>query len=51
MTLLPGIVCLIGLLIWIKFYPLTGEVVKIMKKEVSILHEQKREEYEERRNS
>ncbi len=51
MTLLPGIVCLIGLLIWIKFYPLTGEIVKRMKKEVSILHEQKRNEYEERRNS
>ena len=51
MMLLPGIVCLIGLLIWIKFYPLTGEVVKTMKKEVSILHEQKREEYEERRSS
>jgi Na+/melibiose symporter-like transporter len=51
MTLLPGIVCLIGLLIWVKFYPLTGEVVKTMKKEVSILHEQKREEYEERRSS
>ena len=51
MTLLPGIVCLIGLLIWIKFYPLTGEVVKTMKKEVRILHEQRRNEYEERRSS
>ncbi len=36
MTLLPGIVCLIGLLIWIKFYPLTGKVVETMKKEVRI---------------
>ena len=47
MTLLPGIVCLIGLLIWVKFYPLTGKVVAEMKKEVRILQEQKRKEYEE----
>jgi Na+/melibiose symporter-like transporter len=46
MTLLPGIVCLIGLLIWIKFYPLTGTVVEEMKREVRILHEQRRKEYE-----
>jgi Na+/melibiose symporter-like transporter len=51
MTLLPGIVCLIGLLIWIKFYPLTGKVVEEMKKEVRILHEQRRKEYEESRSS
>ncbi|TES94094.1 MAG: hypothetical protein E3J90_13150 [Promethearchaeota archaeon] len=49
MTLLPGIVCLIGLIIWVKFYPLTGEVVEKMKKEVSILHEQKRKEYDEKK--
>jgi Na+/melibiose symporter-like transporter len=48
MTLLPGIVCLIGLLVWIRFYPLTGEVVKEMKREVRILHEQKRKEYKEK---
>jgi Na+/melibiose symporter-like transporter len=48
MTLLPGIVCLIGLIIWIKFYPLTGEVVEEMKREVRILHEQRRKEYEEK---
>jgi Na+/melibiose symporter-like transporter len=51
MTLLPGIICLIGLLIWIKFYPLTGEVVEEMKREVRILHEQRRKEYEEKRRS
>ena len=51
MTLLPGIVCLIGLLVWIKFYPLTGKVVEEMKKEVRILHEQKRKEYEDSRSS
>jgi len=50
MTLLPGIVCLIGLIIWVKFYPLTGKVVEVMKKEVSILHEQRRKEYEEKHN-
>jgi Na+/melibiose symporter-like transporter len=48
MTLLPGIVCLIGFIIWVKFYPLTREVVEKMKKEVSILHEQRRKEYEEK---
>ena len=51
MTLLPGIVCLIGLIIWIAFYPLTGKVVETMKKEVRILHEQKRKEYEESHSS
>jgi len=46
MTLLPAIVCLIGVIIWVKFYPLTGKVVETMKKEISILHEQRRKEYE-----
>ena len=50
MTLLPGIVCLIGLLVWVKFYPLTGKVVETMKKEVSILHEQRRKEFEEKKH-
>ena len=49
MTLLPGIVCLIGLIIWVIFYPLTGKVVEEMKKEVRILHEQRRKEYEEKK--
>ncbi|MBY9005077.1 MAG: MFS transporter, partial [Candidatus Lokiarchaeota archaeon] len=51
MNLIPGIVSLIGLLVWIKFYPLTGEVVKEMKREVKILHEQKRKDYQESRGS
>lgn len=51
MTLIPGITCLIGLIIWIKFYPLTGKVVEEMKKEVRILHEQRKNEYEEKRRS
>lgn len=51
MTLLPGITCLIGLIIWIKFYPLTGKIVEEMKREVRILHEQRKKEYEEKRRS
>jgi len=51
MTLIPGIVCLIGLIVWVKYYPLTGEVVKEMKKEVRIMHEQKRKDYEENRRA
>ncbi len=47
MTLLPGIACLIGLITWAKFYPLTGEVVETMKSELSNLHEQKKKKYEE----
>jgi Na+/melibiose symporter-like transporter len=49
MTLIPGIVSLIGLLVWIKFYPLTKDVVKVMKKEVAALHEQRRISYEKSR--
>ena len=51
MTLLPAIASLIGLIVWIKYYPLTGTVVKEMKKELHKLHEQKRKEYEEKRRS
>ncbi len=51
MTFLPGLICFIGLVIWITYYPLTGKVVEEMKKELHILHEQKRKEYEESRNS
>ena len=51
MTLIPGIACLIGLIIWVKYYPLTGKVVKEMKKEVHKMHEQKRKEYEKMRQS
>jgi len=50
MTLLPGIACLIGFIVWIKFYPLTREVVEKMKNEVHNLHEQKRREYEQSRS-
>ncbi|MCJ7651566.1 MAG: MFS transporter, partial [Candidatus Lokiarchaeota archaeon] len=51
MTLIPGIVCLIGLIVWVKFYPLTGEVVEEMKKEVRIMQDRKRKDYQESRSS
>lgn len=51
MTLIPGIVCLIGLIVWVKFYPLTGEVVEEMKKEVRIMHDRKRKDYQESRSA
>ncbi|MHA2289281.1 MAG: MFS transporter [Promethearchaeota archaeon] len=51
MTLLPGIVCLIGLIVWIIFYPLTGKIVEEMKKELRILHEEKKGEYESKRGT
>jgi Na+/melibiose symporter-like transporter len=49
MTLLPGIVSLLGLIIWVKFYPLTGELVLKMKNELRNMHEEKRREYEQKR--
>jgi len=46
-ALLPGIASLIGFIIWVKYYPLTGEVVKEMKRELQVIHEQKRIKHEE----
>jgi Na+/melibiose symporter-like transporter len=46
-ALFPGIASLIGFIIWVKFYPLTREVVKEMKKELQVIHEQKRIKHEE----
>ena len=51
MTLIPGIVCLIGLMVWVKFYPLTGKIVEEMKKEVRIMHDRKRKDYQESRSA
>ena len=48
-ALLPGIVSLIGFIIWVKFYPLTGDAVKEMKRELQIIHEQKRKTYESKK--
>jgi len=47
-SLIPGIVSLIGFIIWVKYYPLTGEVVKEMKAELAKMHEQKKKEYEKK---
>lgn len=51
MTLLPGVACLIGLIVWVKFYPLTGEVVKEMKIELRNMHKWKRRDYEQSRGN
>lgn len=51
MTLLPGVACLIGLIVWVKFYPLTGEVVKEMKIELRNMHKSKRRDYEQSRGN
>jgi len=48
-ALFPGIICLIGFIIWVKFYPLTGDAVKEMKRELQIIHEQKRKTYESKK--
>lgn len=48
-ALIPGIASLIGFIVWIIFYPLTGEVVEEMKKEVHEMHEERRIKYEEGR--
>ena len=45
-ALIPGIVCLVGFLIWVKYYPLTGELVKEMKAELAIMHDERKRKYE-----
>ncbi len=47
-ALIPGITAVIGFIIWVKFYPLTGDVVKEMKVELKKIHEQKRKDYEKK---
>jgi len=51
MALIPAITALIGLIIWVKFYPLTGDVVKEMKKELYEMQMQKRKEYKEQQRN
>jgi Na+/melibiose symporter-like transporter len=48
-ALVPGIASLIGVIIWVKYYPLTGDIVEEMKKEVHLMHEERRTKYEEGR--
>ena len=46
-SLFPGVASLIGFVIWVKYYPLTGDLVKEMKTELYKIHEQKRKAYEQ----
>jgi Na+/melibiose symporter-like transporter len=50
-ALLPGIASLIGFIIWVKYYPLTGRVVEEMKRELAKIQEQKRKDYEKSKTS
>jgi Na+/melibiose symporter-like transporter len=45
MGLIPGLVALFGFIIWVKFYPLTGEVVEEMKSELLKIHKERRKKY------
>jgi len=45
MGLIPGLVALFGFIIWVIFYPLTGEVVDEMKSALVKIHEERRKKY------
>jgi Na+/melibiose symporter-like transporter len=45
MGLIPGIVALIGFVIWVIAYPLTGEVIDEMKSALVKVHEERRSKY------
>lgn len=45
MALIPGITALIGFVIWVKYYPLTGEVVEDMKENLALIQEKRKTEY------
>jgi Na+/melibiose symporter-like transporter len=45
MGLIPGLVALIGFIIWVLAYPLTGEVVDQMKNELVEIHQKRRQKY------
>ncbi|TFF92763.1 MAG: hypothetical protein EU543_05100 [Promethearchaeota archaeon] len=45
MGLIPGLVALFGFIIWVIFYPLTGEVVEEMKGALVKIHEERRKKY------
>ncbi|MFX0073365.1 MAG: MFS transporter [Candidatus Hermodarchaeota archaeon] len=48
MGLIPGIVALIGLIIWVIFYPLDKDLVKEMKEELSEINKERRKQYLEK---
>ncbi len=45
MGLIPGLVMLLGFIIWVIYYPLTGEIVKEMKSALLKIHEERRTKY------
>ncbi len=45
MGLIPGLVALLGFIIWVVFYPLTGEVVEEMKSALLKIHKERRKKY------
>ena len=50
MGLIPGIVALIGLIIWVLFYPLDNDLVIEMKAELAKINEERRRKYQEKQN-
>ena len=48
MGLIPGIVALIGLIIWVLFYPLKKDLVIEMKTELAKINEEMRKKYQEK---
>lgn len=42
-ALIPGLAALIGLIIWVKFYPLSKDIVEKMKIELLKIHDQKKD--------
>ena len=50
MGLIPGIAALIGLIIWVLFYPLDKDLVTEMKAELAKINEERRRKYQEKQN-
>jgi Na+/melibiose symporter-like transporter len=51
MGLIPGLVALLGFIIWVFAYPLTGEVVDEMKGELREIHKKRHEEWKAKKKS
>ena len=50
MTLIPCIAAVIGLIIWVIFYPLNKDIVIEMKAELTKINEERRRQYQEKQN-
>ena len=48
MGLIPGIAALIGLIIWVLFYPLKKDLVIEMKTELAKINEERKKKYQEK---